>query len=41
MKTIVINFVLFQIGWLACVVGGATGYPWFGPAIVLAIIAYH
>jgi len=38
---LVANFVLFQIGWFACVLGGAHAMPWLGPAIVLPIIAWH
>ena len=26
----VANYVLFQLGWLACVWGAAAGYPWLG-----------
>jgi hypothetical protein len=36
------NFVLFQIGWFGCVVGGASpDYYWIGVAIVAFIIAVH
>lgn len=35
------NFVLFQIGWFACVLGGAHDRPWFGTSIALAIVAWH
>jgi hypothetical protein len=40
-KNIVINFVLFQIGWFACVLGAAKQLPWLGVGIVLAIMAWH
>ena len=33
------NFILFQIGWFACVPGGANDRPWLGAGIVLAIVA--
>lgn len=36
------NFILFQIGWLSCVIGGASsGYHWIGVAVVAAIVAIH
>jgi hypothetical protein len=37
----IINFVLFQIGWFACVLGAARQIPWLGVIIVLAIVAWH
>ena len=38
---IIINFVLFQIGWFACVLGAAKQMPWLGVIVVAAIIAWH
>lgn len=38
---LVINFVLFQIGWFACVLGAAKQMPWLGVATVIAIIFWH
>ena len=36
------NFVLFQIGWFACVLGGANAqYAWLGSLIVAVIIVVH
>jgi hypothetical protein len=35
------NVVLFQIGWFACVLGGANERPWLGTAIAVAIVAWH
>lgn len=35
------NFVMFQIGWFASVLGGANGVPWLGPIAVLAVVAVH
>jgi Protein of unknown function (DUF2878) len=40
-KKIIINFVLFQIGWFACVLGAARQLPWLGVFVVLAIVAWH
>jgi len=36
-----VNFVLFQIGWFACVQGAAHGMPWAGVAAALVIVAWH
>jgi hypothetical protein len=38
---ILINFVGFKLGWLACVLGGANGWPLVGTAIALAIVLLH
>ena len=38
---LVVNFFLFQIGWFACVLGGAHGQPWAGTAVAVAIVAWH
>jgi len=35
------NFVLFQIGWFACVLGGAYPMPVLGSTITLLIITLH
>lgn len=35
------NFVAFQIGWFACVLGGAHGLPWVGTTIALGLVAVH
>ena len=40
-KSIIANFVLFQLGWFACVLGGAYGYPLLGSLVALLIITYH
>ncbi len=36
-----VNFVTFQIGWFAAVLGGAANLAWVGTLIVLAIVAAH
>ena len=38
---IAVNIVLYQLGWLACVLGAAHGAPWLGPLLVVAIAAWH
>ena len=35
------NFVLFQLGWFACVLGGAYGQALLGSMIAVAVIGYH
>jgi len=35
------SFVGLQIGWLACVLGAARGYPWLGPVVVLVALSIH
>jgi hypothetical protein len=42
LRTILLaNFILFQVGWFACVLGGAHGTPWLGAGVALAIVAWH
>ena len=42
MSLMIQNFILFQVGWLSCVMGGASSsYHWFGVAVVTAIVAVH
>lgn len=41
MKAIIINAVVFQIGWLCCVLAGANHVPWLGTSIALLIVAWH
>jgi len=38
---LLINFILFQLAWLACVAGAATGMPWLGVAVTIAVLAWH
>ena len=41
MKIIVINIILFQIGWFACVLTAASNQPLVGAIISLVIIVSH
>ena len=41
MSPVLINFVTFQVGWFACVLGGAHQLPWFGTLLASVIIAIH
>lgn len=36
-----INFVAFQIGWFACILGAARGHTFWGPAVVALVVALH
>jgi len=38
---IVVNFVAFQIGWFACVLGAAYHMPLMGTGIALTIVVLH
>lgn len=40
-KPVVLNFVIFQACWLACVMSGAGGMPILGIAAVAAAATYH
>jgi hypothetical protein len=37
----VLNIVFFQIGWFACVLGAAHGYPWVGPLMAVPIVGFY
>ena len=41
MKNILINIILFQIGWFACVLTAASSQPIFGAIISFVIIVSH
>jgi hypothetical protein len=38
---LITNFILFQIGWFACVIGAAKQLPWLGVIVVAMIVAWH
>ena len=40
-KSVIINFLLFQIAWFACVIGAAKGMPWLGVGITALAVAWH
>jgi len=40
-KQVVINFVLFQAAWFACVLGAARGMAWVGVIATILIVAWH
>jgi len=39
--SLAINFLAFQLGWFACVLGAANGLPWLGPVVVAGVVALH
>lgn len=42
MKTkLLINFVLFQLAWFACVIGASKAMPWLGVIMTGLIVAWH
>lgn len=36
-----INFLIYQTGWLVCVLGAAQGWPWAGTAFALLALTWH
>ena len=40
-KDSIINVILINAGWFACVLGAARGLPWVGPVVVAALVAIH
>jgi hypothetical protein len=40
-SNIIINFVLFQLAWFACVLGAAQQMPWIGVIVTVAIVVWH
>ena len=38
---LLINIVIYQICWLACIIGGANGMPLLGVGVVALAVAYH
>ncbi len=38
---IIINFILFQLAWFACVIGAAKGMPWLGVAVTVFALSWH
>jgi hypothetical protein len=38
---LVVQFVVFQVAWFACVLGAAAGNRWVGPGLVGAVVLIH
>lgn len=36
-----LNFIAFQVGWFAAVLGAANGLPWAGPLVIAIAIGIH
>lgn len=36
-----LNFAAFQLGWFACVLGGANQLPWLGTLVTALIVSWH
>lgn len=36
-----LNLMLYQIGWFACVLGAAYDFPWLGVALALFLVGVH
>jgi hypothetical protein len=39
--TNLVNFLLYQLGWFACVLGVASGLQWLGIGLALGLVAVH
>ncbi len=40
-RTNLINYVLYQAGWFACVLGAAAGHPWLGASVAALLLVVH
>lgn len=40
-QRVILNFVAFQAGWFACVLGAAHGWAWAGTAFAAVLVAVH
>jgi Protein of unknown function (DUF2878) len=38
---VIVNFVLFQAAWFACVLGAAHAMPWLGVIATIYVLAWH
>ena len=38
---LLVNFIIFQVGWMSSVIGGAREMPWLGPVVVLGALTVH
>jgi hypothetical protein len=39
--TLLINIVVYQLSWIACILGGADGMPLLGVGVVAMAVVYH
>ncbi len=40
-QRVLINFIAFEVGWFAAVLGSARGYMWAGVGIAMLVVALH
>ncbi len=38
---LLLNFILFQVSWFACVMGAANSQPWLGVIVTIMVLAWH
>ena len=38
---LIINFILFQLAWFACVIGAGKGMPWLGVMVTALVLSWH
>lgn len=38
---LIINFILFQLAWVACVIGAGKGVPWLGVIVTALVLSWH
>ena len=41
LTALIVNFILFQLAWFACVVAAARGSSWLGVLVALVVAAVH
>ena len=41
MRAVIVNALVFQAGWLCCVLAGANHLPWLGTVAALLIVSHH
>ena len=39
--TVLLNVLMYQIGWFACVLGAAADRPWLGMGVALLFVGVH
>lgn len=40
-QRLILNFVAFQLGWFACVLGAAHGWAWAGTTVAAVLVTAH
>lgn len=39
--SLLLNFVMYELGWFAIVLGAAAGHPWWGAVLALMLVTAH